>query len=101
MSGEGIASVILPFAKKVLPKLLGTLGLAAATGAVSGATHKATSGNNIVEPEMEGGFIWTLLAGLAGSLLPALIGGKSIYRAGTKSRKGGSIYRAGTKPKKS
>ena len=42
-----IAKVALPFIKKTLPKLLGTLGLAAATGAVSGATHKATSGKGL------------------------------------------------------
>ena len=42
--GEGIFALALPFIKQVLPKVLGTLGLAAASGAVSGATHKATSG---------------------------------------------------------
>ena len=30
--GDGIASLVLPFVKNVLPKVLGTLGLAAATG---------------------------------------------------------------------
>ena len=47
MSGEGIGSILLPFVKKFLPKLLGTLGLVAATGAVFGATHKATSGKGL------------------------------------------------------
>ena len=49
-SGDGIGAIFklaLPFVKKVLPKVLGTLGMAAATGAVSGATHKATSGKGL------------------------------------------------------
>ena len=45
--GDGIASLILPFVKNVLPKVLGTLGLAAATGAVSGAANKKASGRGI------------------------------------------------------
>ena len=45
--GNGIASLILPFVKNVLPKVLGTLGLAAATGAVSGAANKKASGRGI------------------------------------------------------
>ena len=47
-----------------------------------------------------GGFIGTLIASLAGSLLPSLLGGKGLYRAGTKPKKGGGLYRAGTKPRK-
>ena len=99
--GENIFRLALPFIKQVLPKVLGTLGLAAASGAVSGATHKATSGGSIPytkkdnkimqdlckDMEMEGGFIGTLLAGLAGSLLPSLLGGKGLYRAGVKLKK--------------
>ena len=106
-NGESIFKLALPFIKQVLPKVLGTLGLAAASGAVSGATHKATSGRgakytkgdamiiqdlygkmygkSIFADKMEGGFIGTLLAGLAGSLLPSLLGGKGLYRAGVKS----------------
>ena len=33
--------------KKVLPKVLGTLGLAAASGGISGAVHKAAAGNGV------------------------------------------------------
>ena len=40
------------------------------------------------EMKMEGGFIVTLLAGLAGNLLPSLLGGKGLYRAGVKLKKG-------------
>jgi hypothetical protein len=39
-----LARTIIP---KILP-VLGTLGLAAATGAVSGATKKAVEGNGII-----------------------------------------------------
>ena len=49
-NGTGIGSIIklaLPFVKKVLPKIAASLGLAAASGAISGATHKATSGRGI------------------------------------------------------
>ena len=48
---------------------------------------------------MKGGFIGTLLVGLAGSLLPGLLGGKGLYRAGSKPQ-GKGLYRAGRKPKK-
>ena len=99
--GEGILSLALPFIKQVLPKVLGTLGLAAASGAVSGATHKATSGGEISftkkdnkmmqdlckEMKRKDGFIGTLLAGLAGNLLPSLLGGKGLYRAGVTLKK--------------
>ena len=130
--GEGIGSIFklaLPFVKKILPKVLGTLGLAAASGAVSGATHKATKGkgirrvggtinlnkseleemmklgnachcNKIVPAnfvkkmnddvkEMKGGFIGTLLASLAGSLLPGLLTGNGLRRAGKGLRRAG------------
>ena len=49
-SGTGLGAIFklaLPFVKNTLPKVLGTLGMAAATGAVSGATHKATSGKGL------------------------------------------------------
>ena len=52
--GSGLGSLFklaLPFVKKILPKVLGTLGLAAASGAVSGATHKATKGKGIQRAE--------------------------------------------------
>ena len=42
--GESILTLALPFIKQVLPKVLDTLGLAAASGAISEATNKATSG---------------------------------------------------------
>ena len=128
--GDGIGALFklaLPFIKNVMPKVLGTLGLAAASGAVSGAANKATSGrglkraggtieinkkdltdlikignmlednkvvkagfktkmNNQLEKQ-RGGFIGTLLAGLAGSLLPNLLGGKGLKRAGGKLKK--------------
>ena len=44
---SGLVKVALPFIKKTLPKILGPLGLAAATGDVSGAAHKKTSGNGL------------------------------------------------------
>ena len=37
-----------------------------------------------MENEQEGGFIGTLLASLAGALLPGLLGGKGLLRAGEK-----------------
>ena len=118
--GEDIGALIMPFVKNVVPKVLGSLGLVAATGAISGSTHKATSGKglkraggkiHLTVPDIEkiarlvvalqdsgivnvydkmvkqlgeqrGGFIGTLLAGLAGSLLPSLLGGKGLKRAG-------------------
>ncbi len=40
--------------------------------------------NNKMENEQEGGFIGTLLASLAGALLPGLLGGKGLLRAGEK-----------------
>ena len=49
-SGTGLGAIFklaLPFVKNTLPKVLGTLGMAAATGAVSGATHKAISGKGL------------------------------------------------------
>ena len=45
--GERIFSLALPFIKQASPKVLGTLGLAAASDAVSGATHKVTSRGEI------------------------------------------------------
>ena len=45
--GDGIASLILTFIKSTSPKVLGTLRLAAATGAVSGAANKKASGRGI------------------------------------------------------
>ena len=122
--GENIFKLALPFLKKVLPKVLGTLGLAAASGGISGAVHKAASGGSIYTKSdyeitedlykkmhgssiQSGGFIGTLIASLAGSLLPSLLGGNGVakgnglYRAGTKpSKKGSGLYRAGTKPSK-
>ena len=119
--GENIFKLALPFIKRVLPKVLGTLGLAAASGAVSGATHKATSGSSIYTKSdfditddlhksmygssiQNGGFLGTLIASLAGSLLPSLLGGKGLYRAGQKpkaqSKSGKGLYRAGKREKK-
>ena len=123
-TGAGIGNLFklaIPFAKKVLPKILGTLGLAAASGAISGATHKTTSGMSInskdlriiddlyhemgktdgyegksIYNEQSGGFIGTLLATLAGTLLPSPLGGKGVSHP-THSAKG--IARAGSKPK--
>ena len=126
--GAGIGSLFklaLPFVKKVLPKIAASLGLAAASGAISGATHKATSGrgikvnrkdleeimklgnacqchktvpSNFVDKmnrdvqEQRGGFLGTLLAGLAGSILPSLLG-KGIKRA-SGIRRANGIKRA-------
>ena len=113
----GFLSAILPFVTKTILPALGTLGLSAASGAISGATNKATRGGGVFRTgdgifpvmmdkksvkkvletveklenigliekgsldrsmkeikEQKGGFIGTLLAGLAGSLLPALFG---------------------------
>ena len=131
--GENVFKLALPFIKKVLPKVLGTLGLAAASGGISGAVHKAAAGNGVgkatsggsiytksdyditddlykkmhgssitsLSTTQSGGFIGTLIASLAGSLLPSLLG-KGLYRAGTKPpKKGSGLYRAGTKPSKS
>ena len=47
VAGDGIGAFTkldLPFIQKVLSDILGIFGVAAATGAVSGATQKATSG---------------------------------------------------------
>lgn len=114
----GFLGSIIPFLTKTILPALGTLGLSAATGAISGATHKATSGSGLyrtgdgVYPlkmnkddmhkfltavssfegsgvlpsgtlnkymkeikQQRAGFIGTLLATLAGSVLPALLGG--------------------------
>ena len=126
--GKGLGSIFklaLPFVKKVLPKIAASLGLAAASGAISGATHKATCdrgnkanrkdleeimklGNacqchktvpsNFVDKmnrdvqEQRGGFLGTLLAGLAGSILPSLLG-KGIKRA-SGIRRANGIKRA-------
>ena len=52
--------------------------------------------------KQRGGFIGTLLAGLAGSLLPALLGGKGIKRAGKGIKRAGKgIKRAGKGIKRS
>ena len=40
----GFLSAILPFVSKTIPPALGTLGLSAASGAISGVTNKATRG---------------------------------------------------------
>ena len=125
----GFLGAILGLAKTFLPKVLpvlGTLGLSAASGAISGATHQATGGRGLKRAggkiplhfgksdisnilgivselegqgllpantceecmqsiqKQEGGFIGTLIASLAGSLLPALLGGKGLRRAGSK-----------------
>ena len=126
----GFLGAIIPFLTKTILPALGTLGLSAASGAISGATNKATRGNGIYRVgdglyrsgdksgdgilpvlmdkktvdkilhavgsleklgvieegslkqsmkemgEQRGGFIGTLLATLAGSLLPALLGQK-------------------------
>ena len=136
----GFLGAIVPFLTKTILPALGTLGLSAASGAISGATNKATRGSGLYRTgdttgdglalgsglyrtgdttgdgllpvlmdkktvdkilnavdsleklgviekgsldqsmkEMEsqhGGFIGTLLATLAGSLLPALLGNK-------------------------
>ena len=48
--GKGLGSIFkvaLPFIKKVLPKVLGTLGLAGASGAISGIAHRKVSGGTI------------------------------------------------------
>lgn len=119
-----IGKLALPFVKNILPKVLASLSLAAASGAISGSTHKATSGRglrragygiklteneiqkllklasacerqNIIPEgtvckythnikEQKGGFIGALIASLAGSLLPSLLSGKGVYRAGSK-----------------
>ena len=44
---ESIFKLAFPFIKKVLPKVNGTLGLAAASGKVSGAVYKVASGELI------------------------------------------------------
>ena len=129
----GFLGALLGLATKFLPKILpvlGTLGLSAASGAISGATHKATGGglkraggavplyfgkgditkvlgivkklegNGMLQSgsceqcmtsiqEQKGGFLGTLLASLAGSLLPALLGGKGLRRAGEGMRRAG------------
>ena len=44
---SGLVKVALPFIKKTLPKILGTLGLAAATGGVQAAVHKKVAGKGL------------------------------------------------------
>ena len=130
----GFLGAVLNAARAFLPKLLpvlGTLGLSAASGAISGATHKAASGKGLERAggklgiyfdkkdigdmigltkrleekgllpagtceecknsirRQEGGFIGALLATLAGSLLPGLLGGKGLQRAGKGLRRAG------------
>ena len=123
--GSGIGAIFklaLPFVKKVLPKVLGTVGLSALGGITSGLTHKATKGkglrrvggkiklnkdelrqimelgnackcHNIVDDKFigrmnndikkqSGGFLGALLGTLAATILPSLLGGKGIKRAG-------------------
>lgn len=127
MKGQtgGFLGAIIPFIKAALPtvgKVLGTLALSGAAGAISGAANQAvkkkigngislhipsdeiqllieSTGNleqvNIVPKgttemiknemsEQRGGFIGTLIASLAGALLPSLLGGKGLSRAGQK-----------------
>ena len=135
----GFLGAILGLARTLLPKMLpilGTLGLSAASGAISGATHKATGrglkraggamplyfsksevsdlltninrmeGSGVIPSgtskkcmshieKQEGGFIGALLASLVGSLLPTLLGGKGLTRAGQSTGKG--LRRAGQK----
>jgi hypothetical protein len=118
----GFLSAIIPFLPTI-GKVLGSLALSGAAGAISGATNQAVkkkmSGDGIslhipsnelklmiesadqleqvkVFPrgttamikgeisEQKGGFIGTLLASLAGILLPSLLGGKGLSRAGEK-----------------
>ena len=121
-----IAKIALPLVKNIATKILPTLGLAAATGAISGAAHKKTSGRglyragdslklskkeledmmkiaNLMEDrkmldsgfvkrmnkdlkQQKGGFLSALLGGLAASLIPSLISGKGLYRAGSKKK---------------
>ena len=57
-----IVSKILPMAMKYGPKLLGTLGLSALSGAVSGATHKAVRGSGV----KSGGILLGLLKNIFG-----------------------------------
>jgi hypothetical protein len=120
----GFLGAIIPFIRAALPtigKVLGTMALSGAAGAISGATNRAVqnkmSGNGVslhipadqiqliikltdkledqdVIPkgttemikdhmkQQNGGFIGTLLASLAGALLPSLLGGKGLKRAG-------------------
>ena len=122
----GFLGAIIPFIRAALPtvgKLLGSLALSGAAGAISGATNQAVrkkmSGNGIslhIPPdelkliiestdkleqvdvipkgttemikremsEQKGGFIGTLIASLAGALLPSLLGGEGLTRAGEK-----------------
>ena len=47
--------------------------------------------------EQKGGFLGTLIASLAGSLLPTLLGGKGLYRSGVLQPKGNGLFRAGVK----
>lgn len=127
MKGQtgGFLGAIIPFIRAALPmvgKVLGTLALSGAAGAISGAANQAVKkkiGNgislhipsneiqlliestdhleqvNIVPKgttemiknemvEQRGGFIGTLIASLAGALLPSLLGGKGLSRAGQK-----------------
>jgi intracellular sulfur oxidation DsrE/DsrF family protein len=131
----GFLGAIIPFIRAALPtvgKILGTLALSGAAGAISGATNQAVkkkmSGEGIslhipknemqliiestdkleqvdIVPkgttemikgqmsEQKGGFIGTLLATLASILLPSLLGGKGLLRAGH----GKGLTRAGEK----
>lgn len=121
----GFLGAILKAALPVLKAALPTLGLAAASGALSGFTNQAVKNkmsgkgiavhipaneaqliiqstseferNNILPTgttemitsnlnRQEGGFIGTLLASLAGALLPGLLGGKGLLRAGEKKK---------------
>ena len=58
-----IMGKVMPLVMQHAPKLLGTLGLAALTGAVSGATNKAVRGSGT----KSGGFILPLIGSLFGS----------------------------------
>ena len=122
----GFLGAVVPFIRAALPtigKVLGSLALSGAAGAISGATNQAVrkkmSGDGIalhipsdeleliiestnqleradvipagttemIKSEMteqKGGFIGTLIASLAGALLPSLLGGKGLTRAGEK-----------------
>ena len=87
-----------PKSLKLAPAMLGTLGLAAASGAISGATKNATIGDG-AKPKRrrktatkQGGFLSTLLAGLAAPLIASALGiGCGAGRAGKGLMLPGSV----------
>ena len=91
--GGSISSITAQFAPKILklaPAMLSTLGLAAASGAISWPTKKATSGDGAKckrrrkagttkkavsgAHTKQGGFLGTILASLAASLIASALG---------------------------